>query len=930
MAAYVQPQVLVFQEAQQIPFELTAPLRACIIGPNAQLFRYGVADEKSQIGLGDYADYYSDGGSFAWPGRPAGAQVDPDYVKLFIDDALLLYYENAASSGEAVAPTAGYANRITIADAVEPGAGFVENGVDFPRISTLLDRDVRVGDRAQITGLGSDDEVYEVNTYVQAIVGEEIGAEVADAVADDNNGGTQSAAAVIEQTAGEDTGLTLDVDLTDYNALPDGNITDVYTITVERSSVGGDLHSALVRIRSASGDDPTRRHYPAAVGEYKEMGGRGLLVRWTDSSVSASPPSGSEGNLIVGQVWRIEITDNYVEITPVSGGTYTGAVDTTYIVEVTRGGLFTAPSEELPQIKCVTVDGSDASGPVIVPAAATAVTCGTYGVTITFNGVSPPGLRKGDKFYIDVTAVSAGRMSTLVLGHNLPEALRDAADLGLKLYIRKDLEITQNRVGFEPDTNWEVSDTEFTVAAGIIAYDPTWTDGGVEEALPVVGGRMYVEYRAFLADLCSEINAIQDVGEIDAIPGALSPDNPLKWGVYKALTNSNGTAVKYIAVCDPTTLTSWTDALGVTVGRDDVYGIVPLTRDQAVLDACVANVNAQSSAEAGRWRSVWVSLLGRTEKAVVSAATSTDGELVLATLADDPETSDTQYTLLEVPGGNAAFLTNGVRAGDTVRYLYTTSFGEPSWTEFVVDAVLSEDSLRLLTGHSVAIGVAQKIEVWHPLSRTEMAADVASQAAAYGNKRVRAVWPDVVSSGGTSMEGYHLCAALAGLRSGVVPQQGLTNVELAGFDDLSRTTDLFNQDQLNVMAASGVWIVTKNSAGNVVARHALSTNRSGLTEQEEMITANVDSISYFFQTQFAPYIGRSNVTPSFLSVLRALTESGIAYLKSVNYLERLGAQLIDATIVELRQHAVLRDRIVIVLSLQVPAPANNIEVYLVV
>jgi hypothetical protein len=51
-------------------------------------------------------------------------------------------------------------------------------------------------------------------------------------------------------------------------------------------------------------------------------------------------------------------------------------------------------------------------------------------------------------------------------------------------------------------------------------------------------------------------------------------------------------------------------------------------------------------------------------------------------------------------------------------------------------------------------------------------------------------------------EGYHLCAALAGLRSGVLPHQPLTNLEIVGFSDVPRTTSKFNKPQLDAMAVA--------------------------------------------------------------------------------------------------------------------------------
>ena len=268
-----------------------------------------------------------------------------------------------------------------------------------------------------------------------------------------------------------------------------------------------------------------------------------------------------------------------------------------------------------------------------------------------------------------------------------------------------------------------------------------------------------------------------------------------------------------------------------------------------------------------------------------------------------------------------------------MRYLYTTDgFGGESYTEFTVDAVLSNGSLRLAAAHDTPISTPQKIEIHRTLNKTERAEEIAVQAGRYASRRVRAVWPDVLGSGGISQQGYHLCAALAGLASGVVSHQSLTNLEVTGFDSLTRTTDLFNRTQLNIMAGAGAWIVTQDpNTGRVYTRHAVTTGSTeDLTEREEMLVRNVDAISYLFQDRFKPYIGISNVVDSFLDVIRVETESLITFLRGNNFVRRLGSQLIDGEIAELRPHTLLRDRIVLAVNLTVPFAANNIEVHLVV
>jgi hypothetical protein len=212
----------------------------------------------------------------------------------------------------------------------------------------------------------------------------------------------------------------------------------------------------------------------------------------------------------------------------------------------------------------------------------------------------------------------------------------------------------------------------------------------------------------------------------------------------------------------------------------------------------------------------------------------------------------------------------------------------------------------------------------------ELAAAIATNAGAWGNRRVRAVWPDLINSGGELTDGMFLAAALSGLSSAVVPHQGLTNVQVSGFDDAERSRDKFNGDQLNDMADSGVWIVTQDDDGNILSRHALTSDNTDLNSQEEMVTRNVDSMSFLFLNRLAPYIGRANVTPSALDIISVEITACISFLKANGYTDTLGSQLIDGEISQLRQHALLKDRIVAVLDLEIPYPLNNIEVHLVV
>jgi hypothetical protein len=526
--------------------------------------------------------------------------------------------------------------------------------------------------------------------------------------------------------------------------------------------------------------------------------------------------------------------------------------------------------------------------------------------------------------------------------------------LDLKLFIRDNIEISRVRPEATRLTNFWFEDTQVCIQEGITAYHPEWTSAGAEQPLPIEAGRVYSEYREFLAELADEVNSISSVADLDDIAGQLHPDNPLKWGVYKALSNSNGTVVKYTAVAHPVEyhpennrvtgpdLDSWVQVLERIKGRDDMYNLIPLTYDRLVQNLWAAHIGGESNPIANNWKAAFFSLKAEPKQLVVGQNALIGGVLgntmsdeMMATLRDDPNATGQQFTLLQVPRGttfaSGYFITNDVRPGDIVRYNFSIDqFGEEQYEEYVVDQVLSENSLLLYTSADAPVTVPQRFEIWHNRNRNEIAEDLAQQAGSLSNRRICAVWPDQVGEAGIAQPGYYLASALAGLVSGVVPHQPLTNVEVAGFDDFTRSYKYFNETQLNRMAEAGVWIVTEDRDGTPHTRHALTTDNLDLNRREEMIRRNVDSMSYLFLRRLRPFIGRTNVQPGMLRRLKFEVETIMNFLSNNGNTEELGSQLISGEIRKLQVHPLLKDRIEIVLDLVVPAPLNNIELHLVV
>jgi hypothetical protein len=970
--AYVKPQVLVFQEFTIVPTEITEPLRAHISGPHAILHRHSDPDEKPFCKLGVY-DRLNDT-CYLWPQRLAGSRIDESYVKLYADNALLLYYQDLISDVSTV--TRAVEDRVNWIESVA-GTGdnaapayFKANG-GYPRSSQFNDRDVQLGDAVYLRSVSDDEECEETElwTYVTGFASETVPAEIEDATRDNANAASQefdcsspSAGNNYLQTAGaENCVKMLYVDGSDYDGVEDGVISETYTIEVVKSSVQG-CAAARMRVKSASKLDDVAELNPGAFTAAEDnvyttneisIGTRGLKVRFILNTGACATEAAAAGvvadQFVTGQKWQVTVDQNFTAVYAVSNnenseqpGGYTGDKNDAYIVECTRGGYIEEGGDNFPEIVVRTAKGLDFSGPTEITTSSDEdfFPIGSNGVAVAFvnnSGAPITSMRKGDKWVVKVVSSKAGAVNKLILRHDLPAAMREASTLDIRLFIKDDIQVSRDRLGYAPMTNYFTEDTQVCVQEGIIAYHPEWTDAGVEQPLPLWGGDIYVEYREWLSELADQVNAISTPADLDKIKGQLDPDNPLKWGVFKALSNSNGTVVKYTAVANVDDLDSWVQVLERIKGRDDLYNLVPLTFDKQVQDLYVAHALSESNEIENNWKAVVLALPSRSSVAVVAEGAAIAGvsgnvisEVVEATVDDNPSATNTQYTLLRV-NGDGYFITNNVRPGDLVRYNYAVDdFGKTVYEEYVVDQVLSENSLVLYSGLDAAVTTPQRVEIWHNLNRNEIADDIAQRAGSFSSRRVVAVWPDQVGSGGRLMPGYFLAAAVGGLVSGVLPHQGLTNVEVGGFDDFTRSYALFNETQLNRMAEAGVWIVTEDRDGTPYSRHALTTDNLDLNRREEMIRRNVDSMSYLFLRRLRPFIGRTNASPSMVNRLGYEVRNIISFLKSNGYTQELGSQLIDGSIRILRIHPLLKDRIEIVLDLVVPAPLNNIELHLVV
>jgi len=946
------PSLEIFKRFQQNVSPQIENLSAYLIGAAAELVRFNDSDEKANGRLGTYDPTGSliNGTfqtSYSWPNISVGGVIDDEYTKLNVVDGLFKYGD----------VNDGTLEKVGINAIQWPGENWATNvdtaGTVYPGDVRFKDRGIEAGDRVLVTGVDEDGNAFELASYVQGFQGVLSVASFSAATADSlNQADTVAGSAVVD--GGTNSGNTgLSVDNANYNGLEAGQPTEVYTFTVIQASTGADATTGLLSVTSASGLDDVSVFAPASYGVAKEFGLRGLELTLTDA--------GGSSDLVVGDTFTATVSQDYTAPVITISGAYGAAdqQDRTYLVEVVSGEA----ADSGPVIRLTTTEGNDVGTVVTLVDAGSGVmqtlSLGSYGLLLDITAVD--GLVTGDKWLVQATAAKEGAYETLLLAHNLPSNVASndsAANLQVQLYILASTEIPK-RSATPGVYNFTTSSTELLVKGAISVELPQWTDSGNKVPLPLSAPAafgsntsvLYVTYRAW-APVQSGLLSVTSPEELDAIPGPVDPDNPLKYGLSKALLANNGRPVYYFNTSTPSSIAGWEAALKAADGTRATYGFVPLSRDSAVLDLIAGHVDSRSGPSFNMYRVAWFTADDVTSQVVLSSDVgSTNDGNVLATISDDPNTSGTQFTLVEVTSANAELATLGVRPGDTLRFGFATdAWGDETYDEYVVNSVLNESSLLLVGGPSSSEDIPRKIEIHRTLTPAEKVSVFEGGIAAYTlnpdgssssiNNGDLAKYPGylfrvlafgTVYDGALEVPSYFQAAVLAAARSALAPHQPLTRFAIPGFSGV-KGTDLYSAEQLNEIAASGGWInVLDIETGDVVVRHAVTAGDwDNVNTREESIISNVDSVSFYLFGVLNPYIGRANNTNDTLAMIQSELKAADSFLQSANYAPGLGGQINSLSILDIRPSPVAKDSVYISLELDVPGPLNRIRTDLLI
>ena len=949
--AYITPRVKIQQEFLQLPVYREFPLPAFIIGPNYALNRYSEPNEKPFTALNTYngetldlgnAYDYENNVTYDFPNIPAGGTVDPTYTKVYAEAVEAKYFPNfdLGSEGASVddvelVPTESgskSSNLVRFKSAVLKTGNSYSRSVDY-----FSNRDVVAGDIIQVTG--SDSSV--VRAKIKAVLPEDklIDSDLSSEIGAASNASTNTAnvsevynvSVVASGTVSTSNPTNASTAYKGHLAL--GIYSDTYTVTV--TTGGSNFTNVRFSIASANGAFATKTNV-AAVRD-------GVTDDWyltldSDDSCVVKLKWATPVSVSAGTIWTLSnLKAPIARVTPSTTGTYTGAVDQTYSITVIRGGTFYDGTNADTCVKFLVKASDIDTSSAVLPLADTYFNLGSLGVQAKFSsGISGNYFVAGDVYYVPVTSEKYGPYTVVELAEDLPTSMFDfGVTLSAELFLtQKSIQIPAIKDITDDSRNWTQDGEYITINSDITTYNNSLLASTLAPArLPITVANIFVEYRALLQNATGAIDSVNDLAAVSEKLGTVHPDNPLAQGVYDAVLNAQNCTVYFLGV-QTDDLAGYTEAIQISEKNDKVYSFVPLTFDRTIQDAVVSHVNAYSTPDVGRWRIAWLSV--QDQKSAMLYDLKEDGSSYYATITDNPAVSGTQISLVTVEG--AKFIEDGVRPNDTIRVNFRLNAdSQLVYDEYTVSRVRTNTSLLIVEKLSAPITSAapSKVQVVRNYTRSERAANIAAIGGGYNNRRVRVVFPDTYKNGNVVKPGYIAAAGLAGLRSGVVPHQGLTNSEFLGATDLSKVVIEFSQNDLDAMAEKGVWLITQEVVGATpYVRHQLTTDERSLNTSEDSITTNVDSISYALKAALAPFIGRYNVNPENVLAIRYAVAAQLRFRANDTYVARAGNQLTsfneDTDILRIEQNPTYKDRVDVQVRLNIPYPLNYINLTLIV
>jgi len=900
-----------------------------ILATKYLLNRYGKEDTPSEAfsSAGQTLAFQYKNSSGVVTALPATHQVDHEFTRVYAEglNAVLASFPSGGATkfylDSALTP-----NIFRIGANVLAGTG----GLD----TLFRGRDVAVGDKLTIDGVSGA-----MKRTVVGLLGVALDSSFGSNTAKDNeetsnalyNAATAGAAS--SSTIIAPTGTTIVVDdATAFNATVRGSkiagaYGEEFIFTV---AIGGAPGVATFNIASTTGKwSATGVASADAAGDYSITdAAAGNELAGCDFTIS------SPTDLVAGQVFKIRVFNAFTRLLPVHivpSGTYTGAKDTTYVIEIVTG----TTGDTLDGAVVNITDTSGVDDPILdfTIVEGEAFNLGTSGLQATVNDpadwvVAPQGgFLAGDKYIVHAVAAKNSTTSfdrVILDGPGVNTALFSSTTNAVNATFSLDF-TGEVAVGDASDGSaWESTDDGVVVDATLSLLVDERSVGYKWVPFTTAVGTLTASWRAAVPTAGSSdgMKAISSSADVVTHAGVIDVDNPAGYATQVGFEGAQGRRIYFVNVGEDNT-TNWTAALKKLESTDIISFLGAYTKLPEVARMVKTHCEAMSQPNKKMFRRCYVGVdsPGR----YVEVGAQSGGDAHTATIDDNGgENTIVRFTTdIDLSGYD-------INAGDELRVVT-----DPDAPEiYPIAEVVSATEILLSSGPAAPISPAVPVEVWRQDNAESQGDFVIEFARGLGSRRAMAVWQEsgTISIGSTATEidnGFNACH-IAGLRSALLPQQGLTRTEVSTITAAPAMYNKYTPDDLDRIASNGVCILTQeHEDGPVFIRHQLTTDVSnGSLYFEDSVGVVVDYISLRFKDVLAGFIGKKNVTPDTLTEIRAVCEDILVQESEVPYNADYGPTIVEFLNLTVEVDPTLADQILIKVTLRVALPVNYLDVTL--
>lgn len=461
----------------------------------------------------------------------------------------------------------------------------------------------------------------------------------------------------------------------------------------------------------------------------------------------------------------------------------------------------------------------------------------------------------------------------------------------------------------------------------------------------------YVTYTAVRKDVTSEATTgtpalvvFEDVDELEDAIGPITTANPLAYGMFIAMSNAANTQISGIGVDAVSsgfpygTLAAFGKAFDF-LETEEVYAIAVMSDEPLVHQAAKVHAVAMSLPAAKGERVAIVAQDRPTREYDTIVDSGTDGErsaagkfdtksALLSAALQQNDIDPTSITVsdgvfLEIETDSYRWNITGSVATGTILSINTTFVAGENDDSFYATGTFPDVSdetysvkIRGATIANTTAGRNKEVETYVNIGQ------------GYSSRRL---WFLVTNGAYASVdgvislvEGFYLTAAKAGQVAGNLPSAPLTNFAISGFTKVVGTNDRYTETQLNQIAYGGCDIIVQPGSGApLVSRHQLTTNMASVEVREQSIVKALDFCSKFIRGGLRNFIGKYNITETFLDTLSAVVQGQIRYLSD-------NGVIAGGDLNNIIQDTTNPDTVLVDITLEVLYPCNYIRVTLII